>query len=73
MCLFHQLFSNVRHDLDFGFPVLWRVWKAGLMVETVIPSTEFPMLESIFLFFFGKETFHSVLSTPLMNLYCLYN
>lgn len=35
MCLFHQLLSNVRHGLDFGFPVLWHIWKAGLVVKTV--------------------------------------
>lgn len=35
MCLFRQLFSNARHGLDSGFPVLWCLWKAGLVVETV--------------------------------------
>lgn len=35
MCLLHQLLSNVRHGLDFGFPVLWHVWKAGHVVKTI--------------------------------------
>lgn len=68
MCLFHQLFSNIRYGLECGFPVLWRVWKAGLVVETIdiyslhrVSHAGEPDYAGIL----GTETFHSVAPAPL--------
>lgn len=70
MCLFHQLFSNVRHGLDSGFPVLWRIWKSGLVVETVgiysLPRVSHTC-EPDHAGGLGRETFHSVPPAPLIN------